>query len=994
LQHHKAKFAIEQTEFCPKYMKRPILIILFFLLAAVALQAQTLHEVRGIIQDTTGTTLPGTVVKLISASDSLSTAANLDGSFVFPTVKSSEFKLTVSLIGFQPINRRFLPPAGNPSTINVGIIKMKVMLNQLKGVTIVGVNPVTIKEDTVDFKISAYKVREGAPVEDAIRKMPGTDIDKDGNITHQGKAVQRVRVNGKDYFGGDVKTATQNLPADVIESAQFIDDYGDQANLTGVKTGEPDKILNLIIRKDKNKGYFGNATIGDGRDALPSPATNANRYLATLNANIYDNNRQISVVGNINNTNINTFTFSGNGSGQGNRSGGGGGGFGTSGGGGGGFSGGGRQNAARVGGGSGSTTTPTNGININRSIGLNYRDEWGKKITVYGSYSYSDRTTNTISTNLQNNFNSDGSIASTSNQLSNGKDDNINHRFNFNFEYRPDTVNYIKITPTFSYSDVTNFSNEDYNTAYQRTTSRNIYNSITNSNNTSPNYGVSVLFNHRFQKRGRNFSLQGNLNKSTSNQDQVVDYAYIQRFGRISPDQNINVDNTTRTSNINLSYLEPISKHGYLELNYTYNHSYTKNTRLTDTLNTTSDGFDRSSILSNDFNYTFTTNRIGLNYRFIEKKYNYTLGFGVQPSLLDGVSPSRNITIHNSTFNYVPTARFIYNFSRSQAVTLNYSGNSNQPSFSQLQPVPDLSNAQYPVEGNPNLNPEFNNNISLRYNKFSFNTGDILLGNVSYNQTSNKIVTNTINNPGGIYGTNSILTRYLNANGYYTANAFLVYSKPFSARKYTVSYNGNLNYSNNVGYINDVENIGKNWAVTNGMRFRVNITDIMETELNTNYTFNNTNYTLASSSNLNAHIKTTNIGLNGKNYFWKDWTLGYDFTKTINTGYTANTNPFLINAYVERRFLKQNRATLRLSGFDLFKQNIGQSISSSSSSYTQTTTNRLSRYVLLSFNLRLQKFAGKAPAQQNDFRRDGGPPGGGSRPGGGGPPGGGGRTMD
>ncbi|RYE31616.1 MAG: hypothetical protein EOP42_10355 [Sphingobacteriaceae bacterium] len=989
-------------------MKKTLLLIIFLALIAFATRAQTIHEVRGVVQDTTGATLPGTVVRLASESDTLATAADVNGVFIFPKVKAAEFRLTISLIGFQPLNRRFLKQAQDPATINVGIIQLKTVLNQLKGVTIVGVNPVTIKEDTVDFKISAYKVREGAPVEDALRKMPGVDVDKDGNITAQGKAVQRVRVNGKDYFGGDVRTATQNLPADVIESAQIIDDYGDQANLTGIRTGEPDKILNLVIRKDRNKGYFGNATVGAGRDALPStsagagsnalplPSGNATRYLATLNANIYNNEQQIAVIGNLNNTNINTFTFSGNGSGQGNRGGGGNGGFNGGGGGGG------RNNAARFGAGGGSATTNANGININRSLGLNYRDEWGKKITVYGSYSFSNRTTNTLSNQIQDNLLSDGNISSTNRQNSNNNDDNLNHRFNFNLEYRPDTLNYLKVTPTFSYSKVANLNNEDFNTIYQRTTSRNVYNSLSDATTTSPNYGASVLFNHRFKKRGRNFSFQANVNKSTSQQDQSVDYTYQQSTGRISPDQSINVDNVSTNTGLNFSYLEPVSKKGYLELNYAYNHSYTKNTRLTDTLRTGSDLFDRSAILSNDFNYTFTTNRVGLNYRFIDAKYNYTLGFGVQPSVLDGVSPGKNVSVRNSTFNYVPTARFIYNFSRTQALTFNYNGNSNQPSFTQLQPVPDLSNAQFPVEGNPNLNPEFSNNFSLRYNKFSFSTGDILLANVSVTQTADKVVTNTINigaNPAGInsiYSPFTTLTRYRNANGYYTANAFLVYAKPFSERKYTVSYNGNLNYSNNVGFIDDVENIGKNWAVTNGVRFRINLTDIMETELNTNYTFNNTNYTLASSNNLNAHIKTTNISLNGKNYFWKNWTLGYDLTKTVNRGYVGNTNPFLINTYVERRFLKQNKATIRLSGFDLLKQNIGQSISSSSSAYTQTTTNRLSRYFLLSFNLRLQKFAGRAPNQNSDFRGEregrGGRNGGGAPAGG--PPGAGGPPMD
>ena len=154
------------------------------------------------------------------------------------------------------------------------------MLNQ---VTIVGAaNPVTLKEDTVVYNAaSAYKVRENAPVEDLIKKLPGVDVDVNGNITTQGKQVTKVRINGKDFMGGDVQSATKNLPADIVENIQMIDDYGDQANLTGVKTGEPDKIMNITIRKDKNYGYSGQATAGDGEDALPKDQgiPDQNRYM-------------------------------------------------------------------------------------------------------------------------------------------------------------------------------------------------------------------------------------------------------------------------------------------------------------------------------------------------------------------------------------------------------------------------------------------------------------------------------------------------------------------------------------------------------------------------------------------------------------------------------------------------------------------------------------------------------------------------------------------
>ncbi|XHR95997.1 hypothetical protein ACFJIV_04710 [Mucilaginibacter sp. UC70_90] len=153
------------------------------------------------------------------------------------------------------------------------------------------------------------------PVEDVIKKLPGMDVDKDGNITAQGKSVTKVRVNGKDFFGGDVKTATKNLPADIVQNIQIIDDYGDQANLTGVKTGEPDKVLNITIKQNKNYGYFGQASIGGGRDAIPGVSSDkeSNRYVASANVFSFNGNRQLAFLGNLNNTNTNLFSFGGGG---------------------------------------------------------------------------------------------------------------------------------------------------------------------------------------------------------------------------------------------------------------------------------------------------------------------------------------------------------------------------------------------------------------------------------------------------------------------------------------------------------------------------------------------------------------------------------------------------------------------------------------------------------------------------------------------------------
>ncbi|RYY20663.1 MAG: carboxypeptidase regulatory-like domain-containing protein, partial [Sphingobacteriaceae bacterium] len=219
---------------------RKLLLSLLFLLLFFTASAQRNYQVQGVVQDTAGVPLAGSIIKLKTAQDSLTTVTDNNGLFNFNTIKTASFSLTVRLIGFNEYDQKYQFTT-SIKLIKLPVIKLREALRQLKAVNIVDVNPITVKEDTIEYKAAAYKVREGSQVEDLVKKLPGLTVDKDGNVTAQGKPITRVRVNGKDYFGGDVQTATQNLPADIVENIQVIDDYGDQANLTGIKSGEPDK---------------------------------------------------------------------------------------------------------------------------------------------------------------------------------------------------------------------------------------------------------------------------------------------------------------------------------------------------------------------------------------------------------------------------------------------------------------------------------------------------------------------------------------------------------------------------------------------------------------------------------------------------------------------------------------------------------------------------------------------------------------------------------
>ncbi|MDR6942225.1 outer membrane beta-barrel protein [Mucilaginibacter pocheonensis] len=955
-------------------MKPLFLILSLTFLSIFNTYAQTTHDVSGTVADSTKLSLPGSSIKLVSnGGDSTMSIADANGKFIFAGVKGSKITLTISSIGFTAVKKHFALDNDN-KPVDLGNIILQPQTNMLNQVTIVGAaNPITLKEDTVVYNAGSYKVRENAPAEDLLKKLPGVDVDVNGNITTQGKQVTKVRINGKDYMGGDVQSATKNLPADIIENIQMIDDYGDQANLTGVKTGEPDKIMNITIRKDKNYGYTGQATAGDGEDALPKSQgiPNQNRYIGSLNVFTFNGDQQVAVQGSFNNTNVNTFSFGSAGGGRGGNFGGGGG----------------RGNAGRGGLNSGSLITAQNGITVARSIGVNFRDQWGKNFSVYGSYSFADNTTSTTNNIFQQNTSSTN--PSEQQQYSLEKDQNINHRFTWNMEYKPDTVNYLKITPTFSYAG-TNTNETDSVSLTQKQAITSAYNSFTNGDSQAPNYGISALYNHRFPHR-RNLSIFANASSAPSWSYQNPIYNYTAGTPAAPVNQLINTYSRTNSYGVNLSYLEPLGKRSYLELNYAFNHSVTANNKETDTLSSTG-SYNRYDLLSNQYNYTFTTNKVGLNYRFVEKKYNYTLGLGVQPSVLDGDSPLNDIETHRSTFNIIPTARFIYNFSRSKAFSVNYNGSNAAPSFSQLQPVVDFSNALYPVVGNPNLNPAFTNNFSIRYNNFSFATGNVFFANLSYQQINNQVVTNTITSN----TSNRILTQYLNADGYYNISGRVTYAKPWAQRKYSLIFNGTATYNNNVGYLTNVDldplvatqaeidaarqkNLAKNLVLTPELRFRVDITNVIDAQILSNYAINRTSNSVKNDFNDGlSNVRTWNLGINGKNYFG-DWVFSYDYTKATNYGYASNiqvTNPNILNLYVERRFLKNKVATIRLSGFDLFNQNTGFTSVPTASSLTQTRVNRLARYYLLTFTLRLQKFAGKAPVQDDrggrGFRDGGG----------------------
>jgi len=764
---------------------RKILITVAVIFFGLATKAQ----VKGTLIDSASLKpMENAVVALVVKSNPGDTSysfTDTKGQFRFETVPTSNFSIIIRHLGYWP-KAKFVPVSKVEKTIDVGSFVMAQDPKLLSEV-VVEVAAIVIKEDTVEYNASSFKVKEGAVVEDLLKKLPGVQVDKDGNVTAQGKAVSRVKVNGKDFFGGDVKTATKELPANIVDKIQIIDDYGDQATVSGIKDGDPDKVLNIQIKKDKNKGFFGRATAGYGTQ---------DRYQASFNGNYFNNDRQISVLGNSNNTNTSLFNFGGGGnrgatsmmrSGMSAMSD---------------MGGMGGMNNMMQGGNSSAFTGASNtGISTTNSFGFNYRDQWSKRISVYGSYSYNHKNTN----QQQNSYEVNNTTQTNNNQDLNSLTKGNSQRFTFNMEYQVDSFNYLKISPSINYSGsnansktIFDYANPD-NTKLQDGSNKNV------TDSKAPNLAATILYNHKFRKRGRNFSASVTLGTSQNNSEQDatnLNTRYLPFQFTQNSFQFIDQENNNHNYGVRFTYSEPINKYRSIDFSYSHNLNYGRNNRQTYNVDSATQAKTLNNFLSNDYENNFYNNRIGVSLRTTKKKYNYTVGISVQPVNLQGKSLTRDSAYKTvKRANVFPIARLVYNFSRTKTLNFSYNGNATQPSFSQLQPVQDIStNPQNTSVGNPNLKPSINHNLNLSYNNFNFVSGKVIFTNLTFSTIRNQIVNKTAKRD----SLGSVISIPENVNGYYNVLGFYAYSKPFKNRRYVITLTGSLNYNHNISLTDSV----------------------------------------------------------------------------------------------------------------------------------------------------------------------------------------------
>ena len=900
----------------------------FLLFTALFSHAQELRTVEGKVVDTAQAAVARASVALFyeTPGDTLRMLTNTQGEFRFTQVKNRPFTVRVSFTGFTEVEKKVTD--ANTLKINVGSLPLLPSYMNMQEIVIT-TPPVLIKEDTVEFKADSFKTKPNALVEDLLKKLPGVAVDKDGNVTAQGKQVTRVKVNGKDFFSGNVQTATRELSADMIDKVQVIDDYGDQSNFTGIRDGEPEKVLNLQLKKDKNKGMFGRITAGGGTQ---------DRYQINGNVNLFQNNTQFSLFGNSNNINASLF----------NRDGGGGGGF---------SGGGGRGFAVAVGGGGGGNAGGQDGISTTQSLGANFRHDFEKSkgSSVYGSYTLTDRVTDGLRDVNQQNLATATKFIDNRNTVF--QNSSKTHRLNLNLEYNIDSFNYIKIIPQFSYSESDNRNAVVFDQFNDKGIRSQLGNSGDTTGSRSPDLNLNVLYNHKFQKRGRNLSINTNLS-SSRNQNDRNSFNYTEFFlpfvrTQIT-DQVRGQDNKSSSINTRVVYTEPIVKDRYMDLSYSFRNNYVLNDGETFDLRTGVPVFVPN--LSNAFENDFTEQRIGASIRTVKKKYNYTLGATALPVVLKGYSLTKDSAYQpQRRVNMLPIARFQYNFTRTKGLNFNYQGNVQNPSFTQLQPILDNSNPQNQSVGNPNLKPAVQHSMNGTFNNFNFSSGRTLFLGINGSLIQNQITNNVI----WLGNTGARLTRPENVNGFYRMTGFYNWSKPFQNRTYVFSLNGAVNYTNDVALVDSARNIGKDLVFSQGFNFEYNLKEWFEFDMGARYSNQTTRYSLRPEQNYNfgSWVLTSNsrADLPGGIIF------RYDLQHVINIGLASgvNGNVTLLNGSLEKTVFKKKNGFIRLSGFDILNQNKNISRTVSANFITDTRVNRLTRYFMLTFTYRLNRFGGQ-----------------------------------
>ena len=914
-----------------------VLALTLFCLCSFSVFAQNGYLIKGIVSDTTSKVkLANTSVTVLNSKDSTLVKfgrTGADGSFSLNLTKG-QFILLVAYTDYADYVSKFELDSVN-RVRDLGQISLSLKSRLLQEVLINGTAAITIKGDTTVFSTSKLVIQPNANVEDLLKQLPGIQVDQNGKITAQGQAVQKVLVDGEEFFGDDPTLVTRNIRGDMVKEFQLYDKKSDQAAFTGIDDGVKNKTLNVVLKDNSKNGYFGKV------DAGVSPTT---YYQGQGMFNSFKEKKKAAAYGTVGNTGKTGLGF---------------------------------QDAAKYGASSNNIqlvdgggisisggnsdelesfngTYNGQGIPLAISGGVHFDSKWNKDKETFntnykiGSLSL-DGSQNMIKQNVL-----PGSVFNTS------SDQDFHNNM---FRQKLDATYEVKVNKNSTLKfgiDGTIKNSETNNTnlgSYKRSDSTLINTSDrTLSNNVDQKlFGASGLLTTRFKKAGRTFSL--NISESATSSDAKgflnTTNSFYNPQEKLDSVKHIDQYKTSVSKSsilgTNMTWSEPFSKSFSVILNYGL--SVRNESALRNSFNKSAtakyDSLDQK--YSSNFDLNNISNQVGAIFNYTKKKTVLNFGTRLSAVSFNQTDLDHNIKYKMNYWVWAPQARYMYRFSQQKSLSFNYSGSTIQPSLTQIQPIRVNDDPLNIVLGNPDLRPAFRNTLSTSFNSFKVLTNHLIVGNLSYSLTSNPFLTNRVTDP--LSGISS--TKTLNAKN---PNSILVFNSYVSWKLKKSGLSLGFDLGSQASHYQDIINgityrsrysmysVGASISNTKLKKYtyRFSVGPQYKRTLS-NSNINDANWAVSSNGELTVY-------LSGKMELLT--TLNYAYTERTSSFEQVN-NPIIWNSSISKKFFKKENLKFSISGSDLLKQKIGYT----RNAFQQTTYSTISRYFMGSVTWDFTKMA-------------------------------------
>ncbi|MEI8074424.1 MAG: outer membrane beta-barrel protein, partial [Bacteroidota bacterium] len=786
------------------------------------------------------------------------------------------------------------------------------------------ISAIRVKGDTTEYRADSFHVSANADVQELLKKMPGIQVNSKGEITTQGERVNKVLVDGEEFFSDDPAVVTKNLRADAVDKVQVFDKKSDQAVFTGIDDGQKQKTINLQLKEDKKKGFFGKAEAG----------TDFDQYnYGKLMANAFKGKRKMAGYVTHDNTKFETLNW---------------------------------DDQRNYAGDPNTTTTITDdggvmmyssgddfnwgtGLPISTTAGVHFSNKWNEdKYNSNNTYQFNKLNVTGKTTSTTQNILPDTSFTNTTEQTQ--ANERTRNKITSMFEVQIDSSNSLKLT--LRASDIKSASNLNYLGKSISSDNKliNETDRTTNNNDDNKNINTSILWRKKFTKKGRTISVNADLTFTDKKENGflLAENQFFDKNGNLirldNVDQRKQNLQTGSSINSNFTYTEPLWKNTFLILSYRLN--LNRNDAERNTFN--KDGNGKYSVLSdtlsNHFIFNTTGNTGGFNIRYQVKKFNFAVGTGLGTVNYHMNDIRKNTGREVSYTNFTPAINFKFTPKQQRRIEFNYNGTTENPSLNEIQPLIDNIDPLNISVGNPNLKQAFMHNFTFRASDYKVLKSRNVGINMSYNSTDNDI-----SNSSYVDSLGRRINQAINVTGNYTFRISADYGFEIIP-SLNVGFDIGPRINQYVNFVNGLRNVTK----TNATTFSINSGYWSDKWINFWINFN-VNYNKSVSSirpdvttNYWSYNSWSNLQLKFKKQkLYIDLNAGLTFYQKT-AAFANQQNAYNVSGGIRKIISKDDKWETKFFVNDIFNQNLGINRNISSNFISETTTQNVKRYFMLS----------------------------------------------